>query len=114
MSTKLEGVLARLQPSKNVAIPDAALSAELSFLNMAILGMEDTKDKAAFLAFYKYRIKNIKRYAGITNVSRQTFYKNVKRFRKAAYMRAKFLQRVHEANQSQQAGIKLDDKFMVD
>jgi hypothetical protein len=78
-------ILARLQSHKVLPPPDAVMSADFSYFNLAILAQPESDEKMAFYLFYIYRLRNIKRLAAEMNVTRDAFYKRVKRFSEAAY-----------------------------
>lgn len=93
-----KNILARMQPSKVGQPPDAVLSDDLSFLNMAIHALTDMGDEDAecFLLYYFDRAKNIKKVAADMGIHRDTFYERKSRFARRAYSMSISLKRVHE------------------
>lgn len=78
-------ILARMQPSKVREAPDAALSADMSYFNLAVLAQDEGTGKRAFYIYYLLPGANIKVAADYLGVSRNTFYKTLKTFRARAY-----------------------------
>lgn len=93
-----KNILARMQPSKSGLPPDAIMSDELSFLNMAIHALVDMNDADAdcFLAYYWDQSKNIKKVAADMKIHRDTFYERKSRFARRAYSLSLSLKRVHD------------------
>ncbi len=91
-------MLARMQPSRVRLPPDALMSSELSFLNMAIHALIDMGDGDAecFLAYYWEQSKNIKKVAADMGIHRDTFYERKNRFARKAYSMSLSLRRLHE------------------
>lgn len=90
-----KNILARMQPHKVGRPPDARLSQELSWFNMALhalADMEDHKqDAVCFNLFYVERVKNIKAVADKLNIGTRTFYDRRSRFARNALKMAKSL-----------------------
>ena len=80
-----QNILARMRPQPVRESPDAILSADLSYFNLAVLSQPEGTGKQAFYMFYLYRASNIKVAAEHIGVSRNTFYKTLKTFRARAY-----------------------------
>ncbi|WP_136420298.1 hypothetical protein [Herbaspirillum sp. ST 5-3] len=93
-----KNILSRMQPSKVRLPPDAIMSDELSFLNMAIHALVDMDDSDAdcFLAYYWDQSKNIKKVAADMKIHRDTFYERKSRFARKAYSMSLSIKRVHE------------------
>ena len=87
-----KGILARMQPGKVRAAPNIALSAELSRFNTAVSAQPDTPAKTSFVIFYCYPARSVKEAAAAMHISRDAFYKRVRRFRRAAYRAAATLE----------------------
>lgn len=92
-----KNILARMQPSKVRQPPDAVLSDDLSYFNMAVHALTDMQDEDAdcFILFYWFRIKNIKAAAADLGIGRQTFYDRKNRFARKAYSMSLSLKRAH-------------------
>lgn len=92
-----QNILARMQPSKNAPEIDNALSAGMSFFNMALHALADIDrdDAECFNAFYCRRAKNIKVEAARLAISRVTFYERKKRFARRALSMALSFQNMH-------------------
>jgi hypothetical protein len=82
-----QNLLARMQPSKSGPEIDNAMSASLSFFNMAIHALAEMNyaDAECFIVFYCRRAKNIKVEAARLGIHRDTFYDRKKRFARKAY-----------------------------
>ncbi len=93
-----KNIFARLQPSKVLQPPDAVMSANLSYFNMAVHALVDMKDHDAecFIQFYCFRAKNIKTIAARIGIHRDTFYERKQRFAKKAYALSLSLKNMHE------------------
>lgn len=92
-----KNVLARMQPHKIGNPPDAILSDDMSFFNMAVHALADMGDPGAecFVKFYWFRLNNIKSVAAKMGISRDTFYERKKRFAERAFSMANSLKRAH-------------------
>jgi hypothetical protein len=94
-----KNVLARMQPSKSGKEPNAELSSELNFFNMAVhslADMQDHRDDAAcFVSYYWDRESNIKAIAAKMGIGRQTYYDRMYRFARKALSMSHSLRRVH-------------------
>lgn len=82
-----QNLLARMQPSKSGPNIDNAMSASLSFFNMAIHALAEMNyaDAECFVVFYCRRAKNIKVEAARLGIHRDTFYDRKKRFARKAF-----------------------------
>lgn len=82
-----QNLLARMQPSKSSPEIDNAISASLSFFNMAVHALAEMNyaDAECFIVFYCRRAKNIKVEAARLGIHRDTFYVRKKRFARKAY-----------------------------
>ncbi len=80
-------LLARMQPAKLRQPPDARMSAEIAWFNMAVHALVDMDDPdaQAFLLYYIERVGNIKKVASDIGVARSTFYVKVRRFARRAW-----------------------------
>jgi hypothetical protein len=82
------GVLARMQPGRVREAPDAPMSAELALFNTAVAAQPDGDAKLSFLIFYLHPARSVKEAAAAQEVSRDGFYRRVRRFRRKAYRSA--------------------------
>lgn len=91
-------ILARMQPAKVGQAPDAALSPDMQYFNMAVHALADIDEAEAscFVEYYFYRTKNIKVIAAKMGISRNAFYERRDRFTRKAYSMSLSLKRVHE------------------
>ncbi|WJF91988.1 hypothetical protein QS306_14545 [Paraburkholderia bonniea] len=78
-------VLARLHTAGGGAEPDALADRDMMLFNAAVSAQPDDTAKAAFHAFYLWRDRPAKRMAGELGMTRDGFYKAMKRFRVNAY-----------------------------
>jgi hypothetical protein len=92
-----KNILARMQPSKVGKVPDAILSDDMSYFNMAVHALADMGDGDAecFVRYYWHRAKNIKTAAYEMGIHRDTFYERKSRFARKAYSMAQSLKRAH-------------------
>ena len=92
-----KNILARMQPHKVGQPPDACLSDDISWFNMAIHALADMdgEDPDCFVKYYWFRLKNIKKVAGDMGIGRQTFYDRRNRFAERAYSMGLSLKRAH-------------------
>jgi hypothetical protein len=92
-------ILARMQPSKSSLPPDAVMSDEISFFNMAVHALADMpehkEDAACFVSYYWDRASNIKVVAAKMDIGRRTFYERMYRFARKSISMANSLRRVH-------------------
>lgn len=87
-----KGILARMQPGRVRPAPNIGLSAELSRFNTAVTAQPDTPAKTSFVIFYCYPARSVKEAAAALHISRDAFYKRVRRFRRLAYRAAAALE----------------------
>lgn len=89
-------ILARLQPQKLGEPPDAELSAELQWFNMAVHTLADMRDEdyECFKKYYIERAKNIKEVAHKLGIGTRTFYDRRLRFVRKAISMGVSLKRV--------------------
>ncbi|WP_228939227.1 hypothetical protein [Paraburkholderia saeva] len=78
-------ILARMQPGSVRKVPDAALSAELVTFNVAVNAQPDSDAKISFLIFYLYPARSVKEAAYAQGITRDAFYRRVRRFRRRVY-----------------------------
>lgn len=102
-----KNILARMQPAKVGQPPDAILSDDMSFFNMAVHALADmgSPDTECFVKYYWFRLKNIKKVAADMKISRDTFYERKKRFAERAMSMARSLKQAHLKNASMPANI---------
>lgn len=81
-----QNILARMRPQPVREIPDAILSAELSYFNLSLLAQPEGAGKTAFYLFYLHRARPIKLIASEMEMTRSGFYKAMWATRKEAYM----------------------------
>lgn len=80
-----QNILARMRPQPVRPVPDAILSADLSYFNLAILGQPEGTSKQAFYLYYLHGLRPIKVIAAGMGISPQAFYKAFKKFRAESY-----------------------------
>ena len=80
-----QNILARMRPQPVRQPPDAILSADLSYFNLALLSIPEGNGKAAFYYFYLHELRPIKAVADGMGISPQAFYKGLKKARADAY-----------------------------
>lgn len=80
-----KNILARMQPGKVRPAPRIGLSAELSLFNTAITAQPDSPAKTSFLIYYLHPARSVKEAAAAQHITRDAFYKRVRRFRRTAY-----------------------------
>ena len=91
-------VLGRFQPSRVGKEPDAQLSQELVFLNMAIHAMADNEPESVDLACFVglwYSEQPKKAIALDHGISRASVYYKARRFAREAITMGKVLRRIH-------------------
>jgi hypothetical protein len=98
-----KNILARYQPAKVRAAPTIGLSPVLSMLNTAINAQDDSPTKTAFLLFYLVPARSVKESAAALEISRDGFYRRVRRFRRRAYRAALALDQSAETARIMQA-----------
>lgn len=93
-----QNILARMQPSKSGPEIDNALSAGLSYFNMAVHALAEMNfsDAECFVIYYCRRAKNIKFESAKLGIHRDTFYDRKRRFARKAFSMAHSFQRMHE------------------
>jgi hypothetical protein len=67
-------------------VPDAILSSDKSFFNLAVLGQEESRAKMIFYLYYIHRVRNIKMVAEQMDVSTSFWYREMREFRSKAYI----------------------------
>lgn len=82
-----QNALARMQPAKSGEPPNARLSAELNYFNMALHAVAemDPANAEVFNIYYCRRVRNIRAVAREMGISRDTFYERKKKFVRRAY-----------------------------
>jgi hypothetical protein len=65
--------------------PDAILSSDKSFFNLAVLGQEECRAKLIFYLYYIHRVRNIKMVAERMDVSTSMWYREMREFRARAF-----------------------------
>jgi hypothetical protein len=79
-------ILARMRgPAGGGEVPDALLSANLSYFNLSVLAQKESQSKFIFYLFYLHRAKNIKAIAHEMGFSTSYFYRQLRTFRAEAY-----------------------------
>lgn len=95
-------VLARFQPSRAGREPDADMSQELCYLNMAIHAMADNEPESAdlecFVALWASD-RPKKALAVDLGISRSSIYYRARRFAREAIQMGKVLRRIHTGEQ---------------
>jgi hypothetical protein len=92
-----KNILARYQPSKVRPAPYIGFSPALSLFNTAINAQDDSPAKNAFLLFYLVPARSVKESAAALEISRDGFYRRVRRFRRKAYNTALALEKSAES-----------------
>lgn len=82
-----QNILARMRPQPVREVPDAILSAELSYFNLALLSEPESAGKTAFYLFYLHQARPIKMIAAEMKISRPGFYKAMWAVRKDVHRR---------------------------
>lgn len=79
-------MLGAMQPGRIGKEPDAIMDARLSYFNMAVHALVDMGDDNAecFVTFYAHQREPVKSTAYRLNISRGTYYRNVKTFAERA------------------------------
>lgn len=80
-----QNILARMRPQPVREVPDAILSADLSYFNLALLSLPDSRGKLAFYLFYLHEVRPVKVAASELGMTTQGFYKAVRTTRGDAY-----------------------------
>lgn len=80
-----KNILARMQPARVRPAPRVGLSAECSLLNTAITAQDDSPAKISFLIYYLHTTRSVKEAAAAQGVTRDAFYRRVRRFRRKAH-----------------------------
>jgi hypothetical protein len=93
-----KNILGRMQPCNVGEPPNARLSEDLSYFNMAIHALVDMNERGAkcFVDFYFHRVKNIKSAAAEMGIGRNTFYDRKMRFARAALSMSVSLRNTYE------------------
>jgi hypothetical protein len=80
-----QNILARMRPQPVREAPDAILSADLSYFNLALLSQPEGTGKTAFYLFYLHQVRPIKIAAEELKISTQAFYKAIRKTREQTY-----------------------------
>jgi hypothetical protein len=88
-----KNILARYQPAKVRPAPHIGLSPVLSMFNTAINAQDDSPAKVSFLLFYLVPARSVKESAAAMEITRDGFYRRVKRFRRKVYRTALSLEK---------------------
>jgi hypothetical protein len=80
-----KNILARMQPARVRPAPRVGLSPALSLFNTAINAQPDNDAKTSFLIFYLHPARSVKEAAAAQEITRDGFYRRVRRFRRRAY-----------------------------
>jgi hypothetical protein len=70
-----QNILARMRPQPVREAPDAILSADLSYFNLALLSQPEGKGKMAFYLYYLHGVRPVKLIASEMGFTTQAFYK---------------------------------------
>lgn len=100
ISPGAKNILARMQPSRVGQPPNAALSDEMNYFNMAIHALADMKDSdtECFVKYYAEIAQDklpIKTIADRMGIGVRTFYDRKARFARKAYSMAASMKRAH-------------------
>lgn len=98
-----KNILARMQPSKVGIPPNAIMSSDMSFFNMAIHALADMNDPNTdcFVKYYWERARSIKTVAHGMGIHRVTFYERKVRFARRALSMSFSLKAAYEESQKQ-------------
>lgn len=91
-----QNILARMQPCKIREAPDTMLSADMSYLNLALLSQPESKGKKAIYHFYIHQLRPIKLVASEMEMTTQGFYKAKRKVMEDAYRAYKRMMRGEE------------------
>lgn len=80
-----QNILARMRPQPVREAPDAILSADLSYFNLALLSQPEGKGKMAFYLYYLHGVRPVKLIASEMGFSVQALYKAMHKTRAEAY-----------------------------
>jgi len=80
-----QNILARMRPQPVRDVPDAPLSADLSYFNLAVLAQKESRGKFVFFLFYLHGARNIKAISAEMGFSTSYFYRLLRSFRADAY-----------------------------
>jgi hypothetical protein len=83
-----KSILERMQPGKVRQPPVVGLSRELCLFNLAVNAQAMSPAKISFLLFYMYPARSVKEAAAAQGITRDAFYRRVKRFRRRAWCTA--------------------------
>lgn len=92
-----KNILARMQPARVKLPPNALVSADLSFFNMAVHALADMNDPdlECFVKYYVECVGNIKVVADELKIHRDTFYERKRRFARRAFSMSASLKNAH-------------------
>jgi hypothetical protein len=88
-----KNILVRLMPARMRPAPRVGLSPMLSLFNTAVNAQPDSDGKTSFLLFYLVPARSVKEAAAAQAITRDGFYRRVRRFRRKAYSTALLLDR---------------------
>jgi len=88
-----QNILARMRPQPVREAPDAILSADLSYFNLALLAQPEGSGKDAMYYFYLHQIRPVKLAADEMGITTQAFYKALKKARQETYARYRRMMR---------------------
>lgn len=80
-----QNILARMRPQPVREAPDAILSADLSYFNLALLSQPEGKGKMAFYLYYLHDVRPVKLIASELGFTTQAFYKALGKMRTDTY-----------------------------
>lgn len=80
-----QNILARMRPQPVREAPDAILSADMSYFNLALLSLPESQGKEAFYLYYLHGARPVKMVAHEMKIDRSTFYKIMWDVRGRAY-----------------------------
>lgn len=80
-----KNILARMMPAKVRPAPRVGLSPVLSLFNTAVNAQPDSPSKTSFVLFYLVPARSVKEAASAMEITRDGFYRRIRRFRRRAY-----------------------------
>lgn len=88
-----QNILARMRPQPVREAPDAILSADLSYFNLALLAQPEGTGKRAMYYFYLHELRPVKLVADEMGITTQGFYKALRKARSETYARYRRMMR---------------------